>query len=102
GEWRLPPEPSDALAWICRESTNNVLKHSSAKRVEISLRAEGESAVLRIADDGVGFEDGDLSARSDTLRIGLEVMEERAFAVGGPLVVESPKQKGARVECPAP
>jgi signal transduction histidine kinase len=101
-ELRLPPETSDALASICRESTNNVLKHSNAKQVEISLWAEGESAVLRIADDGIGFEDGDLSARSDTLRIGLEVMEERAFAVGGTLVVESAKQEGTRVECRAP
>ena len=101
-EVRLPPVTSDALGWICRESTNNVLKHSNAKRVEIVLRAEDGEVLLLIGDDGTGFQNGDLSARSDGLRIGLEVMEERAFAVGGTLAVESKRRKGTRVECRAP
>jgi signal transduction histidine kinase len=98
----LPRLTSDALAWICRESTNNVLKHSNAKRVEIVLRAEDSEVLLGIADDGAGFANGDLSTSSDGVRIGLEVMEERAFAVGGKLTVESAKRKGTRVECRAP
>jgi signal transduction histidine kinase len=102
GHLELPRLTSDALAWICRESANNVLKHSNAKRVEITLQVEGGHAVLRVADDGVGFENSDLSTSSNGLRIGLEVMEERAFAVGGTLVVESARRKGTRVECRAP
>jgi signal transduction histidine kinase len=101
-ELELPRPTSDALAWICRESTNNVLKHSNAKHVEIALGADGEAAVLRIADDGCGFANGDLKERSEGLRIGLEVMEERAFAAGGTLAVDSTKRRGTRVECRMP
>ncbi len=98
----LPQPASDALAWICREATNNILKHSNARQVEIVLRSEGAGALLRVADDGVGFANGDLSAKSDGPRIGLEVMEERALAVGATLLVTSEKRKGTRVECRTP
>jgi signal transduction histidine kinase len=93
---------SDALAWICRESTNNVLKHGNARRVEIVLCREGDEVLLRITDDGVGFANSELSASSDGLRFGLEVMEERAQAVGGKLTVVSKKGRGTSVECRAP
>ena len=98
----LQRSTSDALAWICRESTNNVLKHGNAKHVEIVMRSEGDDVLLRIADDGVGFANGEPCASSDGLRMGLEVMEERALAVDGKLIVASEKRKGTCVECRAP
>ena len=49
------PAPTDTLfGWIAREGATNAIRHSRAKRCEISvLRREGE-AVLEILDDGVG------------------------------------------------
>jgi signal transduction histidine kinase len=101
-ELELQRPTSDAFAWICRESANNVLKHGNAKRVEIGLHREGDEVLLRIADDGVGFANGEPCASNDGLRMGLEVMEERALAVGGKLIVASKKRKGTSVECRAP
>jgi len=97
----LTPSTSDAFAWICREGTNNVLKHSNARNVTFELRAEGSELVFAIEDDGRGI--APEAACSDAeLHIGLQVMRERAGAVGGTLTVGAGSRGGTRVECRAP
>lgn len=42
------------LAFVVREATTNVIRHSRAHRCEIAVRCTGESAEVEISDDGVG------------------------------------------------
>jgi len=97
----LEPATSDALSWICREAATNVLKHSNARAATLSLRAEGDHAVLTVADDGVGIGPA-LGGATPGVHIGLQVMHERAAQVDGELSVLPGEQAGARVRCRAP
>ncbi|MGH9640325.1 MAG: histidine kinase, partial [Bryobacteraceae bacterium] len=45
----------DALFQIGREAISNVIRHSHASHIALSLRYEMYSAVLEIRDDGIGF-----------------------------------------------
>jgi two-component system nitrate/nitrite sensor histidine kinase NarX len=100
-ELTLEPAKSDALAWICREATSNVLKHSDAHNVRLLLSRDGSHAILRIEDDGIGM-DGSNPATGTSLHIGVEVMGERAAEVGGQLRIVSSRPLGACVECRVP
>lgn len=91
---------SDALAWICREATTNVLKHSNASRAWVELHAVRDGALLSVRDDGVGMAPSRPSERQP--HIGLEVMRERAEEVGGELRISSIAGDGVRVECRVP
>lgn len=91
---------SDALAWICREATTNVLKHSNARRAWLELAGKSGGAVLRIRDDGVGISTPELPDQE--LHMGLHVMRERAEEVGGVVKISSPDGRGVRVECRVP
>ena len=43
------------LAAVFKEALNNIVKHSNARRVDISLKVEHQRIVLTIQDDGVGM-----------------------------------------------
>jgi PAS domain S-box-containing protein len=87
---RLKPAAEEALYRIGQEALHNVVKHAKASRVEVTLgveRAEtGEDeVVLRIADDGIGFDARAVPAG----HMGLGTMAQRASALGGECKVES-------------
>jgi signal transduction histidine kinase len=94
----LDASTSDALAWICREGTNNVLKHSNAHRVTIELRGVDGGLLFAIEDDGIGI-DQTRAGSGDDLHIGLQVMRERAAAINGVLTIIGSSREGTRVEC---
>lgn len=55
----LPSHVDTALAWAVREGVTNVLRHSSARSVEITLARADEHVALEIVNDGVrGSETG--------------------------------------------
>ncbi len=91
---------SDTLAWICREATTNILKHSHARRAWLELRAEDGAALLHIRDDGVGI--ALPHPTSGDMHIGLKVMDERAKEVGGGLKLSSGPGRGVQIECRVP
>ena len=81
---QLRPVLAEALWRITQEALTNVEKHARARRVEISLKAESRSVVLRIADDGIGLPEG---AGSSPDHFGLRGMRERVEGLGGALVL---------------
>jgi signal transduction histidine kinase len=91
-EDRFPPEVELSLFRICQESLNNVLKHSDADQVRVELGRNEDTLLLKIEDNGVGFNHA--KQRSAGLRqrgIGMLGMRERAALLGGLLdVVSSP------------
>ncbi|HEY0801064.1 MAG TPA: histidine kinase, partial [Steroidobacteraceae bacterium] len=84
-------EASIALFRIAQEAFSNILKHSGAKTVDISLDMDDEIFLMRIADDGVGIPDGRFTAIGSH---GIASMRHRVRALGGRLDVRSPASGG--------
>lgn len=88
---KVPGELREALVRIVQESVNNAGRHGRASKVWISISAGG---VLRIVDDGVGF---DPTATREG-RFGLVSMRERAERLGARFSIESEPGNGTTVE----
>jgi signal transduction histidine kinase len=93
----VPRETREALIRIVREAVSNAARHGAARRVAVALEANGE-IVLRVHDDGTGFDPASLQRRG----FGLTSMAERAHSVGGELRVRSAPGAGAEVEVIVP
>lgn len=74
----VPADHEEALAWALREAVTNVIRHSRARHCAVALRREGSTALLEVADDGVGAASGSVTAGS-----GLRGIGERLAALGG-------------------
>jgi signal transduction histidine kinase len=81
-----------ALYGIASEALNNSLKHAEATSVEMSLQVEEERVVLRVSDNGRGFEVGE--ARGG---LGLSGMRERAADIGAELCLDSEPGSGTEL-----
>ncbi|QDP41335.1 sensor histidine kinase [Radiobacillus deserti] len=88
----------DHLFRIFQESVSNTLRHSKARSLDIWLIEREDFAILRVMDDGVGF---DMEA-SQSGSYGLENMKERAAEVGATLRVVSVPNQGTRLEVRVP
>lgn len=95
---RLPDPVETAVFRIFQEVLNNTVKHSAARRASVQVRLERSRVVLRMTDDGRGFDAGRLERLGPGLgRLGLLGMRERATLLGGTLVVDSQPGHGTRV-----
>ncbi|HEY8051007.1 MAG TPA: PAS domain S-box protein [Ramlibacter sp.] len=85
---------------IVQESLTNVARHSGARHVlvQLQLQPTDDAVLLRVKDDGAGFDTSN-QARAG---IGLVSMRERATALGGHLRVESAFGAGTTVEVVVP
>ncbi|URN11677.1 GAF domain-containing sensor histidine kinase [Streptomyces radiopugnans] len=90
----------EALLRVAQEALHNALRHSGARRVAVSLARRGTGAVLRVADDGSGFDPS--AVRRAGRRLGLVSMRDRADGVGGTLRVESEPGRGTVIEMEVP
>ncbi|TVL90701.1 GAF domain-containing sensor histidine kinase [Streptomyces sp. SAJ15] len=97
----LPAAQEEALLRVAQEALHNALRHSGAAHVDVSLVRRGPSgALLRVADDGGGFEPATI--RRAGRHLGLVSMRDRASGVGGKLTVESAPGKGTVIEMEVP
>ena len=84
------------LVATLREALSNVSKHAQAKRVEVDVRIRDTKLVLRVSDDGIGF-DGSAVAGN-----GLANMREHAEQLGGSCTVASTPENGTKLEWNVP
>lgn len=77
---------------VAQEALTNVARHADARRVTLTLRREGDAAVLRVRDDGRGLPAGALSASS-----GIPGMRERAMLIGAELQIANHAGGGAEL-----
>ncbi|MGG7574670.1 GAF domain-containing sensor histidine kinase [Streptomyces sirii] len=96
----LPAAQEEAVLRVAQEALHNALRHSGAEHVEVTLSRNGHGALLRIADDGSGFDPK--AVRRAGRHLGLVSMRDRAGGVGGKLTVESEPGKGTAVEMEVP
>lgn len=98
-ERRLSREEELSLYRIAQEALNNVVKHSRATCVDLSIRYSASEIALVIADNGSGF----VSPASPTEfasngHFGLLSIHERADLIGARLEIESALGQGTRIE----
>jgi PAS domain S-box-containing protein len=91
------PATATALFRIVQESLTNIVRHAHANSVTVTLEAEDDELVLRIEDDGRGFD-----AAGSTPGIGVVGMRERALAVGARLAIDSVPGQGTTIEVRLP
>jgi PAS domain S-box-containing protein len=80
----LEPDVNVALYRIAQQSLSNMAQHSNASAVTVRLLA-GPPVVLSIADNGGGFDEADIPSG----HLGVQIMRERAEAVGARLEIDS-------------
>ena len=90
----LPAATSLALFRIAQEALTNVRRHANAEHVRLNLEADHGHIVLRIEDDGCGF---DTSARKLS-RHGLAGIAHRIQMLGGRLTIDSKPGHGTCIE----
>lgn len=90
---------SSTLMRIIQEATNNVIKHSKADTLNISIRIDESNIILTIEDDGVGFDSNKFMNNSSkiTSNFGLSVMRERVNLLSGDMSIESEKNDGTKI-----
>ncbi len=97
----LPPAQEAAVLRIAQEALHNALRHADAEKVQVTLRGtKSRGAVLRVADDGRGFDPG--AVRRAGRHLGLVSMRDRAQAVGGRLTLTSAPGRGTVIELEVP
>jgi signal transduction histidine kinase len=94
----LSPRAQAEVLRILQEALNNVRKHADATAVRVRLIAKPGLVRLEVADNGRGFEPGQVGPD----RFGLESMRERAALIGGRLAVDSTPHDGARISVELP
>jgi signal transduction histidine kinase len=92
------PEARAILYRVALEALTNVRKHANASMVEVLLERRGAGVVLRVRDDGGGFDPPAPDAPAEHGHIGLVSMRERAEAAGGRFAMRSTPGSGTIVE----
>lgn len=83
---------------LIQEALHNVKKHAEARGVTIRLVASSPNLMLRIIDDGKGFDVNGWRAKSyKEKRMGLQSMVERVGLLNGTIDIRSRLEKGAGI-----
>jgi two-component system, NarL family, sensor histidine kinase LiaS len=88
----------DQLFRILQESISNTLRHAKATNLNILLIERDETIILRVADNGIGFD----MKKAKTSSYGMQNMRERAYEVGGTFKIVSLPNEGTRLEVKVP
>lgn len=74
------------------EAINNVMKHANCNRIEVDVRITAQLAVIRIKDNGVGFDH-----TKKRKGMGLKNLESRIQMIGGKYRIKSSSDSGTTV-----
>jgi len=100
-EGRFPKHSSPQIIQIYRivqEAINNALKHGRAKKIDVLLEAQTDLMELTVTDDGRGLTNSENPAPG----VGLSIMNYRAAALGGEIVVQNAAPSGVVVRLKYP
>jgi two-component system sensor histidine kinase UhpB len=93
---QLDPNVELVLYRVAQESLTNIARHSNANQVLLALSRNGDSVVLRIADDGQGLGPSRLEGG------GLRGIRENALIVGGALAIKPSPIGGVEIRLEVP
>ncbi|MCU5746220.1 sensor histidine kinase [Staphylococcus sp. SQ8-PEA] len=97
-DFEVPKGIEDHLFRITQEAISNTLRHSDGSKVTIELFNRTDYLLLRIQDDGKGFNVDEKVEQS----YGLKNMRERALEIGANFHIVSLPDSGTRIEVKAP
>jgi len=100
GDRTLPASCREHLLALVREGLSNAARHSGAGAARVMLALEDDTFILRITDQGVGFNPqaylrGDADGRG--AHYGLRNMKSRTEQMGGAFRVDSAPGQGTRL-----
>jgi signal transduction histidine kinase len=84
GDERAPEQVESAAYFVVAEALTNVARHSEASHAAVSVARDDGVLVVEVRDDGIGGAGAEEGS-------GLAGLRDRVGALGGTLVVESPK-----------
>jgi signal transduction histidine kinase len=91
---RFGDERSEVLLRMTQEALRNIDRHARATRVNLTLEVlDGTQLVLRIEDNGVGFD----PRTPRPGHFGLLGLHEQAEMIGARLIIESKSQMGTKI-----
>ena len=99
---RLSLELETALFRIVQEASSNIVKHAEADSASITLRLKEDFIMVRIEDNGKGFDLDQVLRSSKRRGTGLLGMRERAELLGGQLNIDSQPAGGTRITAEIP
>lgn len=90
----LPMLVCVSIVRILQESLNNAAKHSGATHIDVTAEFTPERVLLRVTDDGIGFEPRKMRGKRG---LGLSTMRERIERSGGTCKLVSRPGKGTQI-----
>jgi len=90
----IPESSKTALFRIFQESLTNVVRHSGAKKLAVTLKESDSSLVMTITDNGKGF---DPLKVAEKRTLGILGMKERTEMIGGTYEINSIPDQGTSV-----
>jgi signal transduction histidine kinase len=100
---RLESNTEINLFRLIQEALTNVKRHADARHVSLRLVASFPYIVLRIVDDGQGFDTKErLQQALNEKRLGLQSMQERVELLGGKMSIHSRIMKGTKISIEIP
>jgi PAS domain S-box-containing protein len=98
-ELELPKQVKMGLFRILQESLTNVARHSKATKVQVELKEKNKRLLLRIEDNGIGFDQQQVAQKKT---LGLLGMKERTAMMGGSYEIQSKPGKGTEISVDIP
>lgn len=93
GDRVLPAEVQVALYRIAQETLNNSIKHAKASQIAVELHYQTEKVILRMSDNGCGFDPSAIPPD----HLGVAIMRERAQSIGATFELTSQPGHGTEV-----
>ncbi len=100
---KLTSSIETTLFRVIQEAINNIVRHSNADVVNISVRILRGNLRVRISDDGTGFNVKEaISVKQGSRGLGLQGMKERIELVNGKISIDSSVGNGTEITCTIP
>ena len=91
-EHRLPKPKEEAIYYIVHELVNNAAKNAHANNIYVQLIMNEGYTAVNVSDDGQGLPD-----QTQSLRFGMQSIEQRVKAIDGKLDIYSKPGEGTEV-----
>ncbi|MDI6693825.1 MAG: histidine kinase [Anaerolineales bacterium] len=96
-EGRLPAVVETAMFRIIQEAFTNIIRHSHASKVDVRLGFSGSDLLLRLTDNGDGFDLATIRAEKQCKGFGLQGMQERVHMLGGEFEIVTAPGEGTGI-----
>jgi signal transduction histidine kinase len=91
---KLAPDVEQCIFRVAQESLENIVRHAEAQHITVQLVREDTRLVLRIGDDGQGFDPAQVDGNK---QFGLKGLRERVAMFAGELQIHSQPAQGTTI-----